>query len=592
MAKGTGIEIGATAVTVAEVEGSAKKFRVTGAGRAEFGAPPAGEERIKAIAQAARAAMKAARAARDQVVLSIPACDVIIREIQLPFTEEEQIRKVIKFESESHLHSCDIDDVVVGFQKISESGPRSRVLIFAIKKADIRNALDALDRVGIDPIHVTIDAAALFSVWRALPAGESEGTNVILDVGAVTTTALVTVGEKVRLVRGIRLGTETIAKSVATDLGVPPDEAREKTAQFAAKSGQVFALAGELEEQDPAVSTSTSVLQRDIIRDSHGGFSDRIANELRRSLSSVLLDGKLDAIWLTGSGAAAPGLEGALGRAFDVPVRRLETLEGVDHKLAPELADVVTVPIGLGLKALGHDPLALDFRQEEFKFARKFDRLKWVLTMGLALLLFLFVFLLIHELLESREIQRKQLTVADYAKSIAKKRYLGLLGDPALAKILRDPDKKGAEQTPAEIEKRLDNVPADRVVAEISRLVNDSSSVLEKKYGYKPGEDTAGPDIAASALQRLAAWNSCFKNLPQLTGKFAINRLSANSSEITWDMDLADTTDWELLNECFKSLPGVVEVQRASDRPVPPGAQPGMTRRLEGNKLVWPREGK
>src|SRR5258707_15531134 len=117
MAKGTGIEIGATTVTVAEVEGSAKKFRVTAAGRAPIEAAAPGDERIKAVSQAARAAMKAARAGREQVVVSIPACDVIIREIQLPFTDEDQIRKVIKFESESHLHSCDIDDVVIGFQK-------------------------------------------------------------------------------------------------------------------------------------------------------------------------------------------------------------------------------------------------------------------------------------------------------------------------------------------------------------------------------------------------------------------------------------------------------------------------------------------
>ena len=228
MAKGTGIEIGATAVTVVEIDGSPKKFRVTAAARAPIEAAAQGDDRIKAVSHAARAALKAARVSKEQIVLSIPACDVIIREIQLPFTDEDQIRKVIKFESESHLHSCDIDDVVVGFQKIAESGPKSRVLVFAVKKDEIRNALDALDRIGIDPTHVTIDAAALFAAWRATPAGATDdGTHVILDVGDVTTTAIVTVGDRVRMVRGIRLGTETIAKAVASDLGVAPEEAEE-----------------------------------------------------------------------------------------------------------------------------------------------------------------------------------------------------------------------------------------------------------------------------------------------------------------------------------------------------------------------------
>jgi type IV pilus assembly protein PilM len=586
MAKGTGIEIGATAVTVAEIEGSPKKFRLVGAGRAPIEAAPAGEERIKAVAQAARAAFKAARASKEQVVVGIAAGDVIIREIQLPFTDEEQIKKVIKFESESHLHSCDIDDVVVAFQKFAESGPKSRVLIFAVKKDDIRDALDALDRIGIDPMHVTFDAAGLFGLWRALPPGAGEGTNVVLDVGEATTMALVTVGEHVRMARGLRLGTETITKAIASDLGVPKEEAREKTKQFTGKSAEVFALAGDLEEQEPTASTSTSVLQRDIIRDSHGGFATRLANEIRRSLSSVLLDGKVEAIWLTGSGAAAPGLEAALTAAFDVPVRRFDALEGVEHKATPEMQAVVAVPIGLALKALGHDPLALDFRQEEFKFARKFDRVKWVLAMGLGLLLFLFIFLLIHEMLEARAIMDRQRGVADLAKDRATKKYFPLLADKTHAGILDATEKK-----PDDIKKALDATANDRVVAEVAKLVRDGSGVLEKKFGYKPGEGGSSQEVASSALNRLSHWVSCFKGLPELTGKYSVNRLFISSTEISWDMDLADEKDWDLLEICFKTIPGIKEVKRGAFKPAGAAAQPGMNFRMEGCKLEWPREG-
>jgi type IV pilus assembly protein PilM len=586
MAKGTGIEIGATAVTVAEIDGSPKKFRLVTAGRAPIEAAPPGEERIKAVSQAARAAMKSARASKEQVVVSVAAGDVIIREIQLPFTDEEQIRKVIKFESESHLHSCDIDDVVVAFQKFAESGPKSRVLVFAVKKDDIKNALDALDRIGIDPMHVTFDAAALFGLWRALPPGAGEGTNVILDVGEATTTALVTVGDRVRMARGLRLGTETITKAIASDLGVPPEEAREKTRQFSGKSSEVFALAGDLEEQQPSPSTSTSVLQRDIIRDSHGGFAMRLANEIRRSLSSVLLDGKVEAIWLTGSGAAAPGLEGALTAAFDVPVRTFDALEGVEHKAPPEMQAVVAVPIGLALKALGHDPLSLDFRQEEFKFSRKFDRVKWVLAMGLGLSLFLFVFLLIHEMLEGRAIGDRQRGVAEMAKDRATKRYFPLISDKTHARILDATDKK-----PDDIRKQLDAAPTDRVVAEVAKHVRESGGILERKFGYKPGEGASSQEVAASALTRLSQWVACFKNKPEMVGRFAINRLFISSTEISWDMDLADERDWSALEACFKQIPDATP-ERPAVRPAGAQAQPGLNFRMEGCKLTWPREGK
>ena len=50
----------------------------------------------------------------------------------------------------------------------------------------------------------------------------------------------------------------------------------------------------------------------------------------------------------------APGLDAALAAAFEVPVRPLEALEGVDHKLPAELAPLVAVPIGLGLGRLAN----------------------------------------------------------------------------------------------------------------------------------------------------------------------------------------------------------------------------------------------
>jgi len=252
------------------------------------------------------------------------------------------------------------------------------------------------------------------------------------------------------------------------------------------------------------------------------------------------------------------------------------------------MTNVVAVPLGLGLKALGHDPLALDFRQEEFKFARKFDRLKWVLTMALGLSLFLFVFLLIHELLEGRAIADRQIQVADTARSLAHKHYFPLLKDKEHAQILDATDKN-----PDEIEKRLESVPPDRAVADVARLVLESGKVLERKYGYKPGEGTPGQDVAISALARLNQWLSCFKALPELTGRFMINNLMVTSSDITWNMDLADEKDWDTLNAKFKAIPGIDKPERPTVKIIPAGAgPPGMGYRYDGCKLLWPREGK
>ena len=61
------------------------------------------------------------------MTIGVQASRAVIREITLPFTDLEQIKKVVKFEAESHLHEIPIEDVVVAFHKISESGGKSRV---------------------------------------------------------------------------------------------------------------------------------------------------------------------------------------------------------------------------------------------------------------------------------------------------------------------------------------------------------------------------------------------------------------------------------------------------------------------------------
>ncbi len=593
MAKGTGIEIGETAVTVVEIDGSPKKFRITGTGRTPIETTEPGEDRIRAVAQAVRGAMKGARASRDQVVVSLPARDVIVREIQLPFTDEEQIRKVIKFESESHLHSCDIDDVVVGFQKIGDNGQKSRVLIFAVRKDQIRDALDSLDRIGVDPLHVTIDATALFGLWRALPSGQSDGTFVILDVGEVTTTAMVTQGDKIRLVRGIRLGTETITRVIATDMGIDREEARTKTQQFRATSTDVFAIAGDVDEQAPSTATSAQGLQRDIIRDSHGGFARRLANEVRRSLSSVLLDGKVEGVFLTGVGGMAPGLVEAMQEQFHVPIQRLDTTEGVDHKLTGDTAWHIGVGAGLGLIPLGHDPLKLDFRQEEFKFARKFDRLKWMLLTALSLVLFLVGFLIIGEINDTRAYQRRLDDIATYARTDARSFYVPLLKDPKTAAVLDDSagETKSKPKSAEEVDKQLDAAAPGFILQDIGKLFTSAASIVERKYGMsvtqKPGEKPSeNIAITVSALSRLSKFMGVLNKHPELQGKFAVNKLLVSSVEITWDMDLEDESSWDSIARDLRALDGVQKVEPGTIKPQ------GLNgwRRYEQCKVTWPRE--
>ena len=292
MARATGIEISESAVAVVELDGTPRKWKVNGAARTLIEtAAESGEERIKAVAAACKASMKGAKAGREQVALGISASLAVVREIPLPFTSPEQIQKVIKFESESHLHSCDIDDVVVAWHKVSESAGKARVLVFAVRKDDLKAGLSAIDRIGIDPVHVNLDATALFQFWKAFPGMPAEGGHVLLDISeSVTHVVLISEGN-LRMIRSVRLGTETVTRALATDLNIEKDKARTITRQMVL--GDMSGPFGDPATGDVSSTTPRSELREGIVRDSAAHFAGRVANEVRRTLSSVLFEGKV-----------------------------------------------------------------------------------------------------------------------------------------------------------------------------------------------------------------------------------------------------------------------------------------------------------
>lgn len=578
MARATGIEIGETAVVVAELDGSPKSFKLVGAARAPIDDAAEGPARRQAETDALKKALKQAKARREQTTLGVRAGVAIIRELVLPFTELEQIKKVIKFESESHLHACDIDDVVVGFQKVGESGGKSRVLIFAVKKDDLRGALEVAARAGVDPLHVTLDVSGLFNLWRALPDAPAEGSQVVLDVGDRTTTVLVATADKLRVVRTVRLGSESITRSVASDLGVDRAAARRETEAFAEASARPFALAGETEGATATAVSTAAELKRDLVRDGHGAFARRLASEILRSVTSVQLEGRIGAVVLSGVGAEAAGLAEALEAAFEVPVRRLDPSTASSNKPKIEAAAGASAAAGLALVGLGHDAVGLDFRQEEFRFARKLDRVKTPLLLGLVFLFVVVAFLSIGEKLEGGQLAARQTFLIDSARRLGRDYLLPLAKDKAFQPIV-------GQKSPDEWERVIAEATGDDAVVKLLRVVAAAGSAVTDNYGWVPGQKTAAADnLTTSALTRLAAFMGALAKAKDRLGPFTIESLKLAEFEIVWTMDVQESTRWDVVKTELETLEGKPVATRGNDRPMERGM-----RRLEQCKLEWPR---
>ena len=92
MARATGVQISGSAVRVLDLEGSGKKFKVRGYAESAVSSTE-GDDRVAALGKALREAFKASKASREHVILGLATRDCILREITIPFSNEEQIAK-------------------------------------------------------------------------------------------------------------------------------------------------------------------------------------------------------------------------------------------------------------------------------------------------------------------------------------------------------------------------------------------------------------------------------------------------------------------------------------------------------------------
>lgn len=349
MASQTAVEFGVERLRLMQFDGSGRKLRVLKVAEADMTVPVAGDVgddleaddiRLERIEEAAKGFTT------DPSAMSYPASRTIFREFDLPFTNADQIRKVVRFESESHL-PVDVDDVVVQHYVLREVRDKAHLLIAAVNKDDLLDALDLVGEVDIDPLFVDVDDFALYNALVGTGVTEEHERFVVVNAQERSTSLLFVVAGELFAVRTIRLG------SHGTD-GV----------------------------DEVATARSHDYLQR-------------LLREIRRTLTTLPSVGTIETVYAVGHGSRLAEFHTALGEAFGVPATEpLNLLERVDHKLSDEevarFGPDAGVALGMAYKLAGADETRTDFRREECAYTKKFDQVKTPLI-TLSLLVFLAV---------------------------------------------------------------------------------------------------------------------------------------------------------------------------------------------------------
>lgn len=360
MASQLALDYGAQRVRLMEFDGSARRLRVLKVVDVDLRVVATDDEDTEPgdlKAELVGSAADEARLSVEPSVMTIDAGSALFREFDLPFTSDEQIQKVVRFEAESHI-PIDIDDVVVHHHVLRKTREKSHILTVAVRKDELLDRLDILEAADIDPMEVDLDVFALFNALKITGVAEEAGVQVVLDLREDATSVLFLVDAQLFAVRQLRLGVHGIVGG--------------------------HELAGSEAER----------MEGEAVEARAHDFLARLQRELRRTLTTLPNLGTVEKVHLCGSGASVKGLREAAQELFQADAAPLNLLEHVDHKLSREEVERfgpdIGVALGAAYKLLGNDTLRADFRQDECAYTRKFDQVKSPLI-ALSFLLFLVV---------------------------------------------------------------------------------------------------------------------------------------------------------------------------------------------------------
>jgi type IV pilus assembly protein PilM len=279
----------------------------------------------------------------SQVVSAVPGRAVIMKKIQMPRQEENELEANIEFEANNvipeNLENVNLDYQVINF---ADGGSKMDVLLVAVKKEIVNSYTDAITEAGLIPVVIDVDYFAMENMYEANYATEAGGGVVgLIHVGARYTSITLLQNALSIFTGDLPIGGEEFTENLRAEFNISSEAA------------ETFKLTGILEGKK---GLDLAAMLRPT--------TENLADEIRRTVSlygAVPSDeGEgLKIIYLSGGSAMLPGLRALMEEKMGVPVQLAEPFRGfsvsknIDRTYLMESAPIFTVGAGLSIRRPG-----------------------------------------------------------------------------------------------------------------------------------------------------------------------------------------------------------------------------------------------
>lgn len=311
------------------------------------------EEKILLYIDALKTLLKKHKFSVKNAAISISGSSVIVRFVKFAKMSKQDLEKTLQFEAEPHIpfdiQEVQMDAHIIGDVQEDEQTKMETVLV-AGKKDAIYEKIEIIEKSGLRPSIVDVDAFALEQAYEMINREVAESLVMLVNIGASITNISIVENGIAKVVRDLYTAGSSFTRVIIESMQV--------TAEKAESLKKEYGLLGGFSNQNHGLDADACKQ----IYNALYPIIKELNSELQRSIDyftgqQVAPDTKIEKIVISGGSANLKGLAELIGVELKIPVEVFRPLENADtskfkgeiDKSSPALAVVV----GLALRQIG-----------------------------------------------------------------------------------------------------------------------------------------------------------------------------------------------------------------------------------------------
>lgn len=300
----------------------------------------------------------------DRIITAMPGQFISSRVLPFPFADPRKIEATIGVQIEDHV-PFNMDDMILDHQILGHASGKTLALAVMTRKAFLKNFLDLLSRINIDPKLVDVDSLALYNLSSNFTVDDNECYGLV-DVGNEKTSVCIIQGGMLKMFRSINLGGRYITDFLARDLETNFHEAQRIKHQISTVlAGDV--TGDQFNDHDRKVAERTTLAANAIVK------------ELGRTFYAYKTwdQQPLTKIIVSGGTSKLANFDTFLSEQLEVPVERFK-LASTDLIVSSHLEEkqaTLAQSLAIGLRAVTNvkKHSQINLRRGEFAYVQNYE---------------------------------------------------------------------------------------------------------------------------------------------------------------------------------------------------------------------------